>query len=124
VGKVAAARKKPAAAIEPLAQGRVWLGDQAKANGLVDELGGLDRAIELIKAKSGIASGNKVSLVLYPAKRTIFDVLFRSNPDAEADAMLSGVGLTPLKTAWHDASLRVWMRGGMIRMIPFSIQIR
>ena len=124
VGKVAAARKKPASAIEPLAQGRVWLGDQAKANGLVDELGGLDRAIELIKAKSGIASGNKVSLVLYPAKRTLFDVLFRSNPDAEADALLSGVGLTPLKTAWHDASLRLWMRGGMLRMMPFSIQIK
>ena len=124
VGKVAAARKKPVSAIEPLAQGRVWLGDQAKANGLVDELGGIDRAIELIKAKSGIPAGNRVSLVLYPAKRSIFDVLFRSNPDAEAEAMLSGVGLTPLKAAWKDASLRVWMRGGMLRMLPFSIQIK
>jgi protease-4 len=124
VGKVAAARKKPASVIEPLAQGRVWLGDQAKANGLVDELGGLDRAIELIKAKSGIPAGNKVSLVLYPAKRTVFDLLFRPNPDAEADAMLSGVGLAPLRAAWHDASLRVWMRGGMLRMMPFSIQIQ
>ena len=124
VGKVAAARKKPASVIEPLAQGRVWLGDQAKANGLVDELGGLDRAIELIKAKSGIPAGNKVSLVLYPAKRTVFDLLFRPNPDAEADAMLSGVGLTPLRAAWHDASLRVWMRGGMLRIMPFSIQIQ
>jgi len=123
VGKVAAARKKPASAIEPLAQGRVWLGDQAKANGLVDELGGLDRAVELIKAKSGIPAGNKVSLILYPAKRSVFDVLFRSNPDAEAEAMLAGVGLGPLRTAWHDASLRVWMRGGMLRMMPFSIQI-
>jgi protease IV len=124
VGKVAAARKKPASVIGPLAQGRVWLGDQAKANGLVDELGGLDRAIELIKAKSGIPAGNKVSLVLYPAKRTVFDLLFRPNPDAEADAMLSATGLTPLRAAWHDASLRVWMRGGMLRMMPFSIQIQ
>jgi protease-4 len=124
VGKVAAARKKPASAIEPLAQGRVWLGDQAKANGLVDELGGLDRAVELIKAKSGIPAGNKVSLVLYPPKRSLFDVLFRANQDAEADAMLSAVGMTPLKAAWHDASLRVWMRGGMLRIMPFSIQIR
>jgi protease-4 len=124
VGKVAVARKKPVSVIEPLAQGRVWLGDQAKANGLVDELGGLDRAIELIKAKSRIPAGNKVSLVLYPAKRSVFDLLFRSNPDAEAEAMLSGVGLAPLRTAWHDASLRVWMRGGMLRMMPFSIQIK
>jgi protease-4 len=124
VGKVAVARKKPTSVIEPLAQGRVWLGDQAKANGLVDELGGIDRAIELIKAKSGIPAGNKVSLVLYPAKRTVFDLLFRPNPDAEADAMLSGVGLAPLRKAWHDASLRLWMRGGMLRMMTFSIQIR
>ena len=124
VGKVAASRKKPASVIEPLAQGRVWLGDQAKANGLVDELGGIDRAIELIKAKSGIAAGKKVSLVLYPAKRSVFDLLFRPNPDAEADAILSGVGWAPLRAAWHDASLRVWMRGGMLRMMPFSIQIQ
>jgi protease-4 len=126
VGKVAASRRKPVSAIEPLAQGRVWLGDQAKTNGLVDELGGLDRAVELIKAKSHIPAGNKVSLVLYPPKRSVLDVLFRSNSDAEAatDAMLSGVGLAPIRAAWHDASLRVWMRGGMLRMMPFSIQIR
>jgi protease IV len=124
VGKVAVARKKPVSVIEPLAQGRVWLGDQAKANGLVDELGGLDRAVELIKRKAGIPAGNKVSLVLYPAKRSVFDLLFRSNPDAEAEAMLAGVGLAPLRAAWHDASLRVWMRGGMLRMMPFSIQIK
>jgi protease-4 len=124
VGKVAASRKKPVSAIEPIAQGRVWLGSQAKANGLVDELGGLDRAVELIKKKSGIPAGNKVSLVLYPAKRSVFDVLFRSNPDSEADAMLSGIGLGPLRAAWHDASLRVWLRGGMLRMLPFSLQIK
>jgi protease-4 len=114
--------------IEPLAQGRVWLGDQAKANGLVDELGGLDRAIELIKAKAGIAAANKVSLVLYPPKRSLFDVLFRSNSETEAEArtgaMLSGLGLEPVRAAWRNASLRTWMRGGMLRMMPFSIQIR
>jgi protease-4 len=124
VGKVATARKKPVSVIEPLAQGRVWLGDQAKANGLVDELGGIDKALEMIKVKVGIPAGNQVSLVLYPPKRSIFDVLFRPNPDASADAMLSAVGLEPLRAAWQDASLRVWMRGGMLRMMPFRIQIR
>jgi protease IV len=124
LSKVAVARKKPVSAIEPVAQGRVWLGDQARANGLVDDLGGLDRAVEMIKAKSGIAAASEINLVLYPGRRSVFDLLFHSNSDAEADAMLSGVGLAPLRTAWHDASLRVWMRGGMLRMLPFSIQIR
>jgi protease-4 len=124
VSKVAAARRKPVSAIEPVAQGRVWLGDQAKAHGLVDELGGLDRAIEMIKARSGIAAGNRVNLVLYPPKRTLVDMLLRPNPDAEVDSLLSGVGLEPLRNAWHDAGLRVWMRGGMLQMLPFSIQFR
>lgn len=124
LGKVAAARKKPVSAIEPIAQGRVWLGDQAKANGLVDQLGGIDRAIEMVKAKAGIPAANEVSLVLYPPKRSLLDLLVRQNPDAEADAMLSGIGLESVRAAWHDASLRVWMRGGMLRMMPFTIQIR
>ena len=124
VGKVAAARKKPVSAIEPIAQGRVWMGDQAKANGLVDELGGIDRALEMIKAKSGIPAGNTVNLVLYPPKRSILDLLLQKDSDAQADALLSGVGLEPLRAAWRDASLRVWMRGGRLRMMPFTIRIR
>lgn len=124
VGKVAAARKKPVSAIEPIAQGRVWLGDQAKSNGLVDQLGGIDQAITMVKAKAGIAPGTQINLVLYPRKRSLLDLLLRPNADAEADAMLSGIGLAPIRAAWHDASLRVWMRGGMLSMMPFTIQFR
>jgi protease-4 len=45
VGTVARARNMDAARLEPLAQGRVWTGRQAQANGLVDTLGGLADAI-------------------------------------------------------------------------------
>jgi protease-4 len=109
VRKVAAARRRTPAQIEPIAQGRVWLGDQAKANGLVDELGGIDRAIRMVKQKAGIPTTAKVSLVLYPAKRSIF---------------MSRAGLEPLRAAWHDARLRVWVRGGMLRMMPFAIEFK
>jgi protease-4 len=37
---VAEARHRKFGEIEPLAQGRVWLGSQAKENGLIDQLGG------------------------------------------------------------------------------------
>ena len=57
VQKVADSRRTGLSAqIEPIAQGRVWLGDQAKENGLVDELGGIDRAIELIKQRASIGA--------------------------------------------------------------------
>jgi protease-4 len=124
VRKVALARKKPVAEIQEVAQGRVWVGDQAKAKGLVDELGGLDRAVEMIKARAGIPAGNRISLVLYPARRSLLDLVFSSNPDNEADAMLSGAGLDPIRKAWHDASLRVWMHGGMLRMMPFTFHVQ
>ena len=66
VTKVAAARRRKFDAVEPLAQGRVWLGSQAKANGLIDELGGLDRALEIVKEKAKIPKGERVTLVTYP----------------------------------------------------------
>ena len=80
------------AEIEAVAQGRVWMGDQAKAHGLVDELGGIDRALEMVKKKAGIPATSNVNLVLYPGKRSIFDVLFRSGGEAEAEAMLVARG--------------------------------
>lgn len=46
-GKVAEARGKTVEEIDRVAQGRVWSGAQALERGLVDELGGLDRAVEL-----------------------------------------------------------------------------
>jgi protease-4 len=46
VGGVAQARGKDYAAIDAIAQGRVWTGSQAQQRGLVDQLGGLDTAIQ------------------------------------------------------------------------------
>ncbi len=123
VGKVAVSRRRTPADIEAIAQGRVWLGDQAKANGLVDELGGIDRAIQMVKQKAGIPSTAKVSLAIYPGKRSLLDFLFKSSGDSQADAMMSRAGLEPLRAAWHNDRLRVWMKGGMLRMMPFSIDI-
>ena len=47
--RVAEGRKRKVGDIEPLAQGRVWMGAQAQGNGLVDQLGGLDLAIDLVR---------------------------------------------------------------------------
>ncbi len=45
VGQVAKARGKPYDAIDTIAQGRVWTGQQALDRGLVDQLGGLGEAV-------------------------------------------------------------------------------
>ena len=54
IGKVAQARDQPVAAIDEVARGRVWSGSQAKARGLVDELGGLNTAIDAAAQLAGL----------------------------------------------------------------------
>jgi hypothetical protein len=68
-----------------------------------------------VKRKAGIPVTDKVGLVIYPARRSILDYLWRTDQDAGADAILSRLGLAPL---------RPWLRGGMLRMMPFSLQIK
>lgn len=55
VGKVAAGRKNLSVEdVNAIAQGRVWTGAQAKANGLVDALGGLEVAKQQMREVTGI----------------------------------------------------------------------
>jgi len=61
--------------VHQIAQGRVWTGRQAYDNGLVDELGGLHRAIEIAKTEAGIAAETPITLVTYPQPRSFFEVL-------------------------------------------------
>jgi protease-4 len=56
---------------EKLAHGRVWTGRQAKENGLIDEVGGLDRALELAKEEAGVDAEEEVTLVHYPKKKSM-----------------------------------------------------
>jgi protease-4 len=123
--KVSKARKKPVSEIAPVAQGRVWLGNQAKDKGLVDELGGLDRAVQKARQLAGIPASSRVSLVLYPAKKSLLEFIMEATgTDDGLDALASRTGLEPLRAALRDQRLRVWMHGGMMRMMPFAIEFR
>ncbi len=52
-GKAAAGRDRPLEELEPLARGRVWTGADAKERGLVDQLGGLEQAVEVAAELAG-----------------------------------------------------------------------
>ena len=74
VEKVAASRKMTPEAVDAIAQGRVWTGRQAKQIGLVDALGGLDRAVALAKERAKITTA-EVELVVYPPRKTLYEML-------------------------------------------------
>ncbi|EPR44554.1 signal peptide peptidase SppA, 36K type [Desulfovibrio sp. X2] len=67
VNDVAEARKLPREKVEALAQGQAFTGQQALANGLVDSLGGLDDAVDLLKARTGL-TGQQVPMLEGPQK--------------------------------------------------------
>jgi protease-4 len=117
VSRVADGRKKPFDQIEPLAQGRVWLGAQAKQNGLVDQLGGLDRAVEVLKQQAHMAPSERVTLVPYPGQRSVFDLLFRSRMDASA-AVEKRLGKIVGQLPWQMLS-----QHGFLKVMPYSVSV-
>jgi protease-4 len=75
VEKVADSRHSTPEKIDQLAQGRVWTGRQAKQNGLVDALGGLDRAIGIAKQRAKIPADSDVELVIYPPRKSFYEIV-------------------------------------------------
>lgn len=74
--------------LDKIAQGRVWTGSKAKELGLVDELGGLDKALEIAIAKAGV---DAYTVMNYPAKESFLDILMNTRPDNYIKArMLKG----------------------------------
>ncbi|MFN7919922.1 MAG: signal peptide peptidase SppA [Bryobacteraceae bacterium] len=127
--RVSEGRKRKTSEIEPLAEGRVWMGSQAKANGLVDELGGLDKALDLVKKKANVPDGERVQILLYPKRKSLFEQLFNSMPEASSEARArrevrarirewaSTLGIDP-------GRLALWSQGGVFRLAPFELRIR
>jgi protease IV len=122
VGHVADGRKKPFDQIEPLAQGRVWLGAQAKQNGLVDQLGGLDRAIEVLKQQAHMAPSERITLVPYPGQRSIFDLLLRSRADASADVEMRHVEMRMEKVLGR-MPWQAFSNQGFLKVMPYSVRV-
>ena len=68
INRVSEGRNKDKAYIDSIARGRVWVGSQAKTLGLVDEFGGLNKAIEVAANESGIKD---YGIITYPKMKDI-----------------------------------------------------
>ncbi len=132
VPKVAKGRGRDAEYIDSIGQGRVWSGAQAKANGLVDEFGGLDRAIEVAKALANIPANKSVRRVILPVPRTFFQQIFSDDDEDETSVRAQGqqqaaLALLPedLRRAFRYASVLDQMkRGEVMLMMPFDLRIK
>jgi protease-4 len=128
--KVAEGRKKDVKDVDAIAQGRVWTGRQAKERGLVDEFGGLDRAVEVAKQLAGIPADRGVRRVVFPAPRTFLDQFFGTGGDeATVAARKESAAVEALPEDVRRALryLSVFervRRGETMAMMPYDLRIK
>lgn len=106
-------------AIEKIAEGRVWTGATAKELGLVDELGGLDKAIDIAAEKAGVEA---YSIINYPSQSGFFSTLM----DEGKDNYINGKMMDALGESYHYLRFVESLKN-MDRIqarMPFDLRIR
>jgi protease IV len=126
VEKVADSRHSTPEKIDALAQGRVWTGRQAKQNGLVDQLGGLDRAIAVAKQRAKIAADAEVEIVTFPPRKSFYEIVSDQLTGTSDSAAVSAWMSANLSKGELDAlramrgPLAMFRRGEPLALMPFT----
>ncbi len=126
VEKVAAARHSTPEKVDAIAQGRVWTGRQGKQNGLVDELGGLDRAVAIAKQRAKIAADADVELIVYPPRKSLYE-LVSEQFSGPSDSLAVRAWLAANLSSGEMEALRIvrgpfamFRRGEPLALMPFT----
>lgn len=130
VPKVAKGRNKNNEEVNSLGQGRVWTGTQAKANGLIDEFGGLEKAIDIAKELANLSPAKDVRRVVFPEPRPWLEEYFGNeetqlSAEQKAKAALLESLPADVRKAFKYTSLFDQMkRGEAMLMMPYELNIR
>jgi protease-4 len=130
VPKVAKGRGKTNEEVDTLGQGRVWTGTQAKERGLIDEFGGLEKAIEVAKQLANLPADKDVRRVAYPEGKTFFERLAQGGISAETEEQKAQAALVRSMPEDVQKALRFaeifdrMKRGEAMMMMPFELEIK
>src|SRR5947209_10634943 len=125
---VAAGRHLSDEAVEAVAKGRVWSGEDAKKNGLVDELGGYAVALRLAREAAKLSPDAPIKLVTFPHQKSTAEILFDRllERERDSDAAPSGtVGRAWTALAARTSPPELLLGGvledpGVLRMPPLG----
>ncbi len=119
--KAAKGRKMTIEKLKSLAGGHVWSGIEAKANGLVDVLGGLDDAIKIAAKKAKLKEGD-YKAKFYPQPKSFIEEIFeKKEEEAQAKIMKAQFGeLAPYVKQIQDLKAREGLMTLMPEMIEFK----
>lgn len=111
---VAEGRRMSVEAVDKIGKGRVWTGAQGKELGLVDELGDLDRAVEVAKQLANISADQHVHIVRFPEERTFLQMWLERQKEDSAQLSSIQAAVERLTGAYNTPQARM----------PFDLQIR
>ncbi len=117
--KVADGRNMTKEAVDEIGQGRVWSGENALEIGLVDELGGLDRAVKLAAELAELENYRTVDL---PALTDPFQELLKGGSDNVRARILKSI--LGESTKYYQLVERAGKMNGVYALVPYSIDIR
>jgi protease-4 len=121
--KVAEGRKLTREAAESLARGRIWSGEAALASGLVDSLGGVQRAVEIAREKVGLKADQPHRLVPFAAAGGLFGLNLQIVPASTAARIswpLAQIAhLLKMPESWMPTMIDLMMRGRPLMLTPF-----
>ncbi|MBD2021744.1 signal peptide peptidase SppA [Leptolyngbya sp. FACHB-36] len=121
--KVSESRKLPKAKVAEIAQGRVWSGQRAKDLGLVDELGGLETAIQ--EAAKRAKLGDDWKIEEYPRSRSFEERLFEQFTGDQTSSRRVDPLMTQFKNVQSDLAMLRSMNDprGVYARLPFNLRI-
>jgi protease-4 len=117
LGRQKAGKKMTREELLKIAGGRIWTGRQAKANGLVDELGSLEDAIAAAKKLAGLPAGTEVDLLELPKAKDPLEALLGSLADAQSPALQLFRDLPELRRHLHHVGGLLELRGEPVWVI-------
>lgn len=133
VPKVSKGRGKSSEEVNTLGQGRVWTGTQAMERGLIDDFGGLEKAISVAKELAKLPADKDVRRIVLPEPRPFLETLFgndSSSATSETKAQQAQTALleslpADVRRAFRYAALFDQMqRGEAMLMLPFDLEIK
>ncbi len=117
--KVAEGRRLSPEQTEAIAKGRIWSGLAAKANGLVDEIGGLAKAVEIARSRAKIADNQRHELVSFRADRRWLGIRRGAGEEVGEWAIRAAAGVLGIPQRWAPAMIELLVRGGAMLLCPF-----
>ncbi len=118
VSHVANGRNMTKEQVDEIGEGRVWSGENALEIGLVDQLGGLQDAIELAAEIAGIEEYRTVSL---PAQPDPFEQLFRSGTDEVRQKLIRNE--FGAYSRYYEYLIKASKMNGIYARIPYDLII-